>query len=113
MGDELAYRPIKITQIAPAKQHRLYSLLAHLFGLEIDLQHQINTVSGMTGRCQIWQRLRISAGTFAGRNTIWFECGKRNNPGRNRSSEALREEWTERLILPCLNIPCRPIVDQT
>src|SRR5436190_12390465 len=63
------------------------------------------------GRIEVRKRLRISFGwrprDMEGRQRI-----HRHDPGRDRGSEALREERAQRLVLPALYVARAPVVEE-
>ena len=55
----------------------------------------------------------ITGIAHARRRAKWLECVERHDPRRDRRRKILREERTERLILPRLDVARRPVVDET
>src|SRR5258707_1351723 len=81
----------------------------HFRGTHPDFNGYVESVT----TCEVRQWLRITVGARSG----WFaerleriEC---DDPRRDSRRKTLREEGTERLILPALEVARRPIVEQT
>ncbi|SPE17970.1 exported hypothetical protein [Candidatus Sulfotelmatomonas gaucii] len=110
--DQLRNRPIEIAQISAAQHHGRCACLLHLRGLEINLEGKIDSVAICSRRAQISKRGWIAFGAFECGNAIWRQCFQRNNPGRDGCGEVLRKKRTERLVLPRLDVACRPVVDE-
>src|SRR4051812_38952887 len=61
---------------------------------------------------QVGQGARIFAGPRESRATVRLERIHGHNPGRDRGGEALAEERSQWLVLPSLDVPRRPVVEQ-
>ncbi len=58
---------------------------------------------------EVRKRLRVLCGSVAAK---WFDCVDRHHPRRDRSRKALAEKRPERHVLPFLDIPCAPVVNE-
>ena len=110
MRDHLRNGPVHVTIISKTDASWCNSRSPHSSARN---QHfQVDIKNEIIRPTQIWQRLRISDWTRRHRNSIWLECIERNNPTRKCRCEIFRNEWTKRLILPLLNIPRTPIIQE-
>ncbi len=65
------------------------------------------------GGMKVRERLGIGGWARFSRDAEGFERGHRRNPGSDGGGEVFREEGSERLVLPGLNVAGGPVVEQT
>lgn len=82
--------------------------LSHLWGLDMNLQIEIIGVQIFV--LKIWKNL-----WFLGWDCCleWLESFWSNNPGRDCGGEVLGQEWSERNVLPLLDISGTPVIQKT
>src|SRR5207237_6865203 len=114
MGHHLRRSPVHVRERGRAKSRGSQTPFAHQHRSNVDLDVEVESarVPIRLGG-QIGQRLRIAGRTEESRDPVRLERFPGNHPWRDRSREALRQKWTEWLILPRLDVACRPVVDQT
>ena len=112
MRDELRDRPVRVTEIRRRQPIAGVAALAHRFGLQPRLERDVDRASvAVRGRVEIRQRRRI-AGRMPERAAERRERIERDDPRRDRRREVLREERSERLVLPALDVARAPVVEQ-
>ena len=113
MRGQLAQRPVQVAEVAGAQTERRSATLAHPGAREEHLERQVDrTLPGIVFTGQVGERLRI-----ASRSGVWgrperLEGIHRHDPGRHGRGEVLREERTERLVFPRLDVARRPVVHE-
>src|SRR5258705_9836099 len=87
--------------------------LAHHHRSDVDLDDKVDsTIILVLVRRQIRQRWRIAGRPEKRRNAIRLQGFQRHDPRRDRGREALRQERSEWLILPGLDVARRPVVEK-
>src|SRR5258705_6048858 len=87
--------------------------LAHHHRSDVDLDDKVDSaIILVLVRRQIRQRWRIAGRPEKGGNAIRLQGFPRHDPRRDRRCEALRQERSEWLILPRLDVARRPVVDK-
>src|SRR5579875_1132734 len=112
MGDHLPKAPVQVACIGTRNKHRRQSLLAHLLAGELDLKIYVESVLFGSSRLQIRKRCRVAGWPWGDRSAEGCERLCRNHPRRNARSKAFPEKGAQRLIFPCLNVACRPVIQQ-
>src|SRR5690606_3425075 len=80
--------------------------------LQQDLESDRVCAARWAGVLEVWKGVRIAVGPRRLRHSERRKRLGRDDPGRDARHEVLRQEGPERLILPCLDVARRPIVQQ-
>src|SRR4051812_21819733 len=114
MRKHLRNAPVHVAEIADAESHWRGLSVAHLASVERKFECQVNSaLLAIFVARKIRQWRRVTLWTSECLRTIGHERFHGDDPWRDGRSETLGEEWSERLVLPRLNVARRPIVNET
>src|SRR6516225_1705954 len=114
MRYELRYSPIHVSRTAKrnamGRQTSLLQARGDKKHLKIEIEGSLALISIIP---QIRQRPRFTFRTRILRLSERCECFGSNHPGRYSGPKVLGQEWTQRLVLPTLDVACGPVVEET
>src|SRR5215212_2012862 len=105
MRHELRHGPVHLPEVPAADAHRR----RHLLRLQPHLERDVVAVAAG----QVRHRRGIAGRPLVRRDAERLERVERHDPRRDRRPEALGQEWSERLVLPSLDVARGPVIDQT
>src|SRR5271154_6940230 len=113
MGQQLCDGPVHVAKIASAQGHGSDTGFAHASRQQRDFQPEVEATLFLIAWVEeIWQRRGIAFWTREGGGAKGSESFHRDHPWRQGGGKTLCEEWSQRLILPGLNVARRPVVHQ-
>src|SRR5579864_5705341 len=112
VGHHLRHRPPGIAEVRVREALRRESGRTHARGLEPHFELEVEAAgTPHPGVVQVGKRRRL-AGRASPGSAKGGECLERHHAGRERGGEVLGEKRPERLVLPRLDVACRPVVQQ-
>ena len=110
MREHLRGRPEHVAETPTRNERRRHALLAHRHARDQHFKRDVEVCARGIG--EIRQRLRIFGAARRTGHAERFERIADDDPRRHGRREVLRQERTERLVFPLLNIARRPIVHE-
>src|SRR5262249_6044223 len=98
-------------QVAAADEVRGEAAFAHAGGLQGDFESDVEGGYGF-GRVEVGERGGVACGTCGCRDAPGRQGFEGNDPRGDGGGEALREEGTERLVFPRLDVARGPVVEE-
>jgi hypothetical protein len=113
VSDKLRNGPIHVTRAAQSNSVGGQSLFAQARSYEKHLKIEIEGSLALISIIpQVQQRPRVTFRTRTLRSSKRSECFWSDHPGRNSGLKVLGQKWSQRLVLPTLNVTCGPVVKE-